>query len=215
MKVSKSDWHYRFNSWVYGRNNIPKSLCLYFWKVVFGFFIALFSLPAFLIGYVIHRILDSKKEADFTLSNRNGDGIFSYTTGMWGLLLGAVVSFMVGVLILSFFPFIWNTEGKLIIMVVESYGIFITTIVGFGFALVVIGSIIGLYVLDDEYGYVFRQWKRIRKLASGKYKLDQWDNIIRIESIKRPGLFSSMWVAVKDSVCPMIEIIGDDDDETV
>ena len=45
MKVSVNSWHYRFVNWAY--DDVPESLCTYFWKLVLAFIVT--SLGAALI----------------------------------------------------------------------------------------------------------------------------------------------------------------------
>lgn len=55
MKVSTESWHYRLADSISDSKNPSKSLCIYFWQVVWGFILWFIILPVFviLVGSVV------------------------------------------------------------------------------------------------------------------------------------------------------------------
>ena len=100
-----------------------------------------------------------------------------------------------------------NGLGSYVISLNETFGFWV--VLGSGFIILLVFFIcgFGLYKLYEHYEYQFKQWRRKQKLASGKYYEDNWGYLCEISSESHDGLFKSMWNAILDKVCPMIEII--------
>ena len=210
MKVHTTDWHYKVIKYVYGRDSaIPKSLCPYFWKVIFGLLFLIPIIPITGISAVLTMI--SFSFIGF-VHNKTDGGLHSEFGWTLTSCIIFLISMLAGVSVLASYGDIeLIVDGPSFIhQVVSHYGLWFTTFIGF------VSSIIASVLFAALFSSIYTirkkyiMYRNRRRIDSGDWEYTAWGNLRKVNSndVKhRAGLFVSMMNAIRDKVCPNIEVV--------
>ena len=127
MKINKESWHFKLIQFVYGEHKKPKTLCSYFWNLVFSplLLLLLIIFNIIFIPIILFLYLTGAKISKLKLNIKEGpDCKVNYNQKIWGRIRFYLLSFFLIYYLIDYFYLIYingniyDMAGSIILLVV-------------------------------------------------------------------------------------------------